>query len=104
MQHHPDSRQGLFFWWAFRLVQAASMANPDPEHRLWPKMLIGIENQRIRVGYHLNRTVLSSLRLDLLRDSLKIIQDHTRSLASEERQLHLLQGGIEIHVEPSLHP
>jgi len=32
----------VFFWWSFRLVQAASMANPKPEHRLWPKMLIGI--------------------------------------------------------------
>jgi hypothetical protein len=28
MQHLPDSIQGVFFWWSFRLVQAASMANP----------------------------------------------------------------------------
>src|SRR5260370_10118766 len=64
---------------------------------------MGIEYQRIFVGYDLNSTVLTSLRLDLPRDRLEIVHDHPRSLAAVERQLLLLQGAIEIHVEPSLY-
>ena len=64
---------------------------------------MGIENERICVGYDLNGTVLSSLRLNLLRYRLEIVHHHTPSFAAVERQLLILQRAIEIHVEPSLY-
>src|SRR5215471_12042345 len=79
------------------------MANPNPQHYLRLKVLMGIENQRLYTRYDLNRTLLSNLRLDLSRDGLEILHDGVSFLAVEARQLHLIRGAKEIHVEPSLY-
>ena len=40
----PDSRQGLFLCRPCRLVDTTIVANPNPEHRLWPKVVLDIDN------------------------------------------------------------
>ena len=64
---------------------------------------MGIEDQRINIRYDLNRTLLSNLRLDLPRDDLEIMHDGVPFLAVEARQLQLIRGAKEIHVEPGLY-
>ena len=72
------------------------MSNLDPQRRLWPKMMLGIENQRIGVGNDLNCTLVSNLQLDLFREGLKIVHDAVPFLADVERQVPRLEGAVQI--------